>query len=98
MFTDEDPFVLINAYNIHDVSEWRDLNLKFVLQCYRDYSQNKNLIYIKDMWPQLNTVMDIAQEWDRDGDGLIENGGFPDQTYDAWTMTGPRYHTVFVSC
>lgn len=86
---DEDPFVLINAYNIHDVSEWRDLNLKFVLQCFRDYSQNGNLIYIKDMWPQLNTVMEKAQTWDRDGDGLIENAGFPDQTYDAWTMTGP---------
>lgn len=34
---DEEPFILINSYPIHDVSEWRDLNIKFVLQVYRDY-------------------------------------------------------------
>ncbi|XP_055634667.1 non-lysosomal glucosylceramidase [Toxorhynchites rutilus septentrionalis] len=34
---DEEPFELINAYPIHDVSEWRDLNTKFILQVYRDY-------------------------------------------------------------
>ncbi|KAI5636136.1 beta-glucosidase 2, glycosyl-hydrolase family [Phthorimaea operculella] len=33
---DDEPFSRINAYNIHDVSEWRDLNLKFVLQVARD--------------------------------------------------------------
>lgn len=34
----EDPWALINAYPIHDVSEWRDLNTKFILQVYRDYN------------------------------------------------------------
>ena len=29
--------MLSNAYNIHDVSEWKDLNVKFVLQVYRDF-------------------------------------------------------------
>lgn len=33
----EDPWHLINSYPIHDVSEWRDLNSKFILQVYRDY-------------------------------------------------------------
>lgn len=33
----EDPWQQINAYPIHDVSEWRDLNSKFILQVYRDY-------------------------------------------------------------
>lgn len=33
----EDPYNQINAYPIHDVSEWRDLNTKFILQAYRDY-------------------------------------------------------------
>lgn len=28
---------MINSYPIHDVSEWRDLNIKFVLQVFRDY-------------------------------------------------------------
>lgn len=34
---DEEPFTLINTYNIHDVNHWKDLNTKFVLQVYRDY-------------------------------------------------------------
>lgn len=34
---DEEPFSLINCYNIHDVNHWKDLNTKFVLQVYRDY-------------------------------------------------------------
>ncbi|KAL9705335.1 hypothetical protein quinque_008853 [Culex quinquefasciatus] len=28
---DEEPFELINAYPIHDVYEWKDLNSKFIL-------------------------------------------------------------------
>lgn len=34
---DEEPFTLINSYPIHNVAEWRDLNVKFILQVYRDY-------------------------------------------------------------
>lgn len=33
----EDPWVQINSYPIHDVSDWKDLNTKFILQVYRDY-------------------------------------------------------------
>lgn len=83
---EDEPYRIVNAYNVHDVSEWRDLNLKFVLQCYRDYCQNKNVDYLKDMWTQLNAVVDKAKEWDTDGDGMIENSNSPDQTYDCWTM------------
>lgn len=43
----EDPFNLINAYPIHDVSEWRDLNIKFVLQVFRDY-------YVLNEFAQMN--------------------------------------------
>lgn len=31
--------------------------------------------------------------WDRDGDGMIENFGAADQTYDAWKMVGVRYES-----
>lgn len=44
----ENPWHQINAYPIHDVSEWRDLNTKFVLQVYRDY-------YILNEFEQLNS-------------------------------------------
>lgn len=41
-------------------------------------------------WPIMVKSLEVALEnWDKDGDGLIENGGFPDQTYDIWVMTGP---------
>ena len=29
---EDEPWVRVNSYNIHDVAEWRDLNLKMVLQ------------------------------------------------------------------
>lgn len=86
----EEPFVLVNAYNVHDVSEWKDLNLKFVLQCCRDYALTNDIQYLKDMWPTMQVVMSKALEWDTDNDGVIENSSIPDQTYDTWVMTGTR--------
>ncbi|XP_052739613.1 non-lysosomal glucosylceramidase isoform X2 [Bicyclus anynana] len=116
------PFTQINAYNIHDVSEWRDLNLKFILQAMRDYrllrahsapfgnERSSEVVeecgerietrepavavwdsrqYLTELYPACAALLRRGVEWDRDGDGLIENGGFPDQTYDAWVMTGP---------
>ena len=35
--------------------------------------------------------MEYSLKWDTDGDGIIDNGGFADQTYDAWSMEGARY-------
>ena len=32
--------------------------------------------------------MERLDKFDRDGDGMIENDGFPDQTYDTWAATG----------
>ncbi|XP_049963211.1 non-lysosomal glucosylceramidase [Schistocerca serialis cubense] len=86
---EEEPFLAINSYPIHDVSEWRDLNLKFVLQCYRDYCFFDSCDYLEAMWPKIKTVMNKALTWDEDNDGLIENSGFADQTFDAWIMKGP---------
>lgn len=166
----EEPFDLINAYNIHDVGEWKDLNVKFVLQVFRDYSTLKDLqqtqsggsrfssiefidkdslyemsylnlvdnkkmaaaaasvtinggnqngvemeknkinrksasmyinetsgkvylmdamVYLKAMYATCKLVMERTAQWDKDGDGLIENANLPDQTYDIWTMSGP---------
>lgn len=34
---------MANSYPVHDVSEWKDLNIKFVLQVYRDYNSLKSL-------------------------------------------------------
>lgn len=86
----EEPFLKINAYPIHDVSEWRDLNLKYVLQVYRDFSLTNDETELRVHWQNVLILMRSALRWDRDGDGLIENHGSADQTYDTWIMKGPR--------
>ncbi|KAJ8948373.1 hypothetical protein NQ317_009465 [Molorchus minor] len=86
----EEPFIQLNAYPINDVSNWRDLNSKFVLQSYRDaimtQSGKPDLQYMTDMYNACYTVMHKSMKYDRDGDGLIENSGLPDQTFDTWCL------------
>lgn len=161
---DEEPFVQINSYPVHNVCEWKDLNVKFVLQVFRDFVRLRELaeekekqatapgssrfssiefidkgslmelyamdnrdrdrreaerpadggpvaggktarmyinetngrvylmdamVYLRAMWPACKRVMEKSLLWDKDGDGLIENDGSPDQTFDTWTMRGP---------
>jgi non-lysosomal glucosylceramidase len=48
--------------------------------------------YLKDMYPACKIIMDKTCEFDKDGDGLIENSNSPDQTYDTWVMSGPSIY------
>ncbi|XP_068584291.1 non-lysosomal glucosylceramidase [Cebidichthys violaceus] len=86
---DDEPWLRVNAYLIHDTADWKDLNLKFVLQVYRDFHLTQDSQYLQDMWPVCQAVMESEMKFDLDGDGLIENSGYADQTYDGWTVTGP---------
>ncbi|XP_032887405.1 non-lysosomal glucosylceramidase [Amblyraja radiata] len=86
---DDEPWERVNAYLIHDTADWKDLNLKFVLQVYRDYYLTDDGTYLEDMWPVCQAVMESELKFDTDGDGLIENSGYADQTYDGWAVTGP---------
>lgn len=83
-----DPWSEMNAYNIHDTSKWKDLNPKFVLQVYRDFAATGDYQFGIDVWPAVRAAMEYMEQFDRDNDDLIENDGFPDQTYDAWTVHG----------
>ncbi|KAL7081362.1 hypothetical protein ACP275_14G035300 [Erythranthe tilingii] len=83
-----DPWHEMNAYNIHDTSRWKDLNPKFVLQVYRDFAATGNLSFAAQVYPAVCAAIDYMDQFDRDNDGLIENDGFPDQTYDTWTVHG----------
>lgn len=95
-FVVDEPYIRLNGYPIHDVSEWRDLNVKFVLQVFRDYyllqyiKEVDREQYLADMFDACDTIMQFTKQFDRDDDGLIENSGVPDQTYDTWVMTGSR--------
>ncbi len=90
---DEDPFHLVNGYSLHDSGIWKDLNPKFILQVYRDAVLTRDLKLLKDTWGAVQQAFDRSAAFDRDGDGLIENDAFPDQTYDTWTVTGPSAYT-----
>ncbi|KMT16930.1 hypothetical protein BVRB_2g044000 [Beta vulgaris subsp. vulgaris] len=83
-----DPWKEMNAYNIHDTSKWKDLNTKFVLQVYRDFSATGDMSFGADVWPSVRAAIEYMYQFDTDDDGLIENDGFPDQTYDTWTVHG----------
>eukprot|EP00899_Mesostigma_viride_P022981 jgi/Mesvir1/3868/Mv19827-RA.2 len=84
----ENPWVEVNSYNIHNTSNWKDLNAKFVLQVYRDYVATGNLQFAIHCFPAVKKALEYACQFDRDCDGIIENEGFPDQTYDTWTVHG----------
>ncbi|KAF6033902.1 GBA2 [Bugula neritina] len=85
---EDEPWSNINCYTIHPTADWKDLNPKFVLQVMRDYHITKDKEYLSDMFPVVLSVMDKTLRFDVDDDGMIENGGYADQTYDTWTATG----------
>lgn len=85
---EEEPWVKVNSYLLHDTNYWRDLNSKFVLMVFRDYQFTQDKDFLKHMWPKCKIVMESAKEHDTDDDGVIDNCGKADQTYDVWVVTG----------
>jgi len=88
---DDDPFHRPNWYRFQDVSGWRDLGPKFVLQTWRDAvaAGPDGDALIRAAYPTVDAVMRALAAADQDGDGLPEHAGIPDQTYDTWPMHGP---------
>jgi len=87
----EDPFFKINAYKHGDINKWKDLNSKFVLMIYRYFylTGKKDIEFLKNSFDAIEQAINYLKKFDRDGDCLIENDNFPDQTYDNWVMHGP---------
>lgn len=48
---EDEPWNRVNCYVIHPTCNWKDLNMKFVLQTYRDYSATKDDAYLRHMYP-----------------------------------------------
>jgi non-lysosomal glucosylceramidase len=88
----DDPFYRPNWYRFQDVNDWKDLGPKFVLQVWRDAVAAGAVdgdALIRETFPTVDAVLRRLAERDRDGDGLPEHDGLPDQTYDTWPMHGP---------
>ncbi|EPS69863.1 non-lysosomal glucosylceramidase, partial [Genlisea aurea] len=83
-----DPWFEVNFYNLHNTDRWKDLNPKFVLQVCRDVFATGDERFAVAMWPSVYVAMAYMEQFDKDGDGMIENEGFPDQTYDTWNVSG----------
>jgi non-lysosomal glucosylceramidase len=86
----EDPFIQVNQFSWQDTNGWKDLNPKFVLMIYRDYvfTGRKDVAFLRDTWPAVKESLAYLSKYDHDGDGLPENEGYPDQTYDTWLVKG----------
>ncbi|KAL8061291.1 hypothetical protein ABFX02_02G078000 [Erythranthe guttata] len=83
-----DPWFEVNFYSLHNTDRWKDLNPKFVLQVYRDFVATGDEEFARAVWPSVYIAMAYMEQFDKDGDGMIENEGFPDQTYDTWSVSG----------
>ncbi|GAV63282.1 DUF608 domain-containing protein/GBA2_N domain-containing protein [Cephalotus follicularis] len=83
-----DPWFVVNGYNLYNTDHWKDLNPKFVLQVYRDVVATGDKKFAQAVWPSVYVAMAYMDQFDKDGDGMIENDGFPDQTYDSWSVSG----------
>jgi len=84
-----DPFISVNEPGWQDTNDWKDLNSKFVLMAYRDYvlTGGTDTAYLREMWPAMKQAIVYLQQFDH-GSGIPENSGYPDQTYDSWTVRG----------
>jgi non-lysosomal glucosylceramidase len=87
---EEDPFAQINQFSWQDTNGWKDLNTKFVLMVYRDFvfTGSKDKEFLKAAWPAIQEALTYLRKYDTDGDGVPENEGYPDQTYDTWLVSG----------
>jgi non-lysosomal glucosylceramidase len=92
----EDPFKQINQFSWQDTNGWKDLNPKFVLMVYRDFvvTGGKDKAFLRDTWPGVQESIAYLRKYDKDGDGLPENEGYPDQTYDTWLVTGESAYSA----
>jgi non-lysosomal glucosylceramidase len=88
----ESPFLKTNAYNYQNINDWKDLNLKYVLRVYRDYTVLNDRELLEIAWPTIPATLEYVRKFDSDGDGLLDHHG-ADQTYDTWQMEGASAYT-----
>lgn len=87
----ERPFDATNYTAYQDCNLWKDLASDFVLQVWRTYQlapDGKDLNFLADCWPAAVQALEYLKGFDLNNDGLPDNGGAPDQTFDDWALQG----------
>lgn len=85
----EQPFEATNYTAYQDCNLWKDLPSDFVLQVWRTFRYvNGDLRFLADCWPAVEGSLRYLKQFDKDGDGIPDNGGAPDQTFDDWPLQG----------
>jgi non-lysosomal glucosylceramidase len=87
----ERPFDATNYTAYQDCNLWKDLASDFVLQVWRTYRlapSGEDLAFLADCWPAAVTALRYLKQFDANDDGLPDNGGAPDQTFDDWPLQG----------
>jgi non-lysosomal glucosylceramidase len=86
----EHPWGKTNYTSYQDCNLWKDLGSDFVLQVYRDYlyTGRQDITFLQDCWPAIVAALEYLKTFDLDNDGIPENSGAPDQTFDDWRLQG----------
>ncbi|MFN6132979.1 MAG: GH116 family glycosyl hydrolase [Synechococcaceae cyanobacterium] len=87
----ERPFEATNYTAYQDCNLWKDLASDFVLQVWRTYQlapSGQDMTFLADCWPAAVTALRYLKQFDANDDGLPDNGGAPDQTFDDWPLQG----------
>ena len=86
----EHPWEKTNYTSYQDCNLWKDLPCDFVLQVYRDFvmTGSTDIQFLEECWDSIVKTLAYVKEFDLDGDGIPENSGAPDQTFDDWRLQG----------
>lgn len=86
----EHPWEKTNYTAYQDCNLWKDLGSDFVLQVYRDFVLTGawDQGFVAECWPAVVAALHYLKGFDLDGDGIPENAGAPDQTFDDWRLKG----------
>ncbi|WP_068817977.1 GH116 family glycosyl hydrolase [Phormidesmis priestleyi] len=79
-----------NYTSYQDCNLWKDLGSDFVLQVYRDYvlTGATDVEFLSECWDAVVETLHYLKAFDLDNDGIPENSGAPDQTFDDWRLQG----------
>ena len=87
----ERPWDATNYTAYQDCNLWKDLASDFVLQVWRTFRlapNGEDLRFLADCWPAAVEALRYLKTFDANNDGLPDNGGAPDQTFDDWPLKG----------